>query len=141
MSDFVKPEIERLQLRGGQFVDIKKRLNHGEREDIYAVISAGGSGRHQVRTLEAMAYIVGWSLTDNGSPVAMSPELPEQVRIGTIRNLSTQRFDEIHKAIIDHVVATKESDEAKKPQDGANGSSAISSSHGLTAGVTNGSEP
>jgi hypothetical protein len=33
MGDFVKPEPIRLPLSGNEYIDIKKRLNHGERED------------------------------------------------------------------------------------------------------------
>jgi hypothetical protein len=36
MGDFVKPEPIRLPLSGNEYIDIKKRLNHGEREDLYA---------------------------------------------------------------------------------------------------------
>jgi hypothetical protein len=36
MGNFVRPEPSRLTISGGDYIDIKKRLNHGETEDMYA---------------------------------------------------------------------------------------------------------
>jgi hypothetical protein len=33
MGNFVNPEPIRLQIGGGDYIDIKKRLNHGETEE------------------------------------------------------------------------------------------------------------
>lgn len=101
MSDFVIPEPHRLTLADGQFVDIKKRLNVGEREDMFARMSPHGGviNRREVRTAKVLTYLLGWSLTNGETPVLMSPDLPEQTRLDTIRSLDPDRFDEIYDAI------------------------------------------
>lgn len=145
MGDFVKPEPHRLTLSDGQYIDIKKRLNHGETEDMYArwapFVTAGSDDtlldRREVRTAKVLAYLLGWSLTDDeGAPAPMSPVIPYPERLDTIRSLDPDRFDEIHKAI-----TTYEAEYAakKKAQAGANGSSPISPSPVAVTGATSGS--
>jgi hypothetical protein len=105
MDDFVAPIPERLPLSGGQYVDIKRRLNHGETEDMFARMAphAGGPvNRREVRTAKILAYLIGWSLMRDGVPVPMSPELPESSRLDTIRSLDPDRAMEIHQAIEAH---------------------------------------
>lgn len=103
-DDFDDPEQERLLLTDGKYVDIKKRLNHGETEDLFARISPYGVGvnRREVRTAKIDAYLLAWNLTKKGKPVPMSPEMPENVRLDTIRALNPDRAVEIHKAIEAH---------------------------------------
>jgi len=103
-DDFDDPESVRLPLTDGKYVDIKKRLNHGETEDLFARISPYGVGvnRREVRTAKIDAYLLAWNLTKKGEPVPMSPDLPENVRTDTIRNLTSARAVEIHKAIEAH---------------------------------------
>lgn len=144
MGDFVKPEPHRLTLSDGQHIDIKKRLNHGETEDMYArwapFVVPGEHAqldRREVRTAKVLAYLLGWSLTDDdGGPVEMSPALCYQDRLDTIRSLDPDRFDEIHKAIETH-----ETDLAakKKTLSGASASPAISPLLDGAAGATSGS--
>jgi hypothetical protein len=121
VGDFVKPEPQRLSISGNHFIDIKKRLNHGEREDMFARITpyvvAGEQiqmDRREVRTAKVLMYLVGWSLTDEGVPVPMSPVLSEADRLDTIRSLDPDRFDEIHKAIEAHEEAYAKEQDAKK---------------------------
>lgn len=143
MSDFVKPEIVRLPLSGGQFIDVKKRLSHGEREDMFTNMSpfvtpgeTATISRGTVRTEKVLTYLVGWSLTDDGQPVPISPQVPRQDRIDTIRMLSTDRFDEIFQAILTHEEGASSE---KKVPDGVNELPAISPSPSDAAGVTSGS--
>lgn len=146
MSDFVKPEIERLYLTDGQFIDVKKRLTHGEREDMFAAMSPmmmPGEplqlNRRHVRTSKVVTYLVGWSLTDEGKPVPMSPDLPEQARIDTLRSLSPERFTELYDAILTHEEAREQAmAAAKKIRDGETKSSAILPSPASMAGATSG---
>jgi hypothetical protein len=144
MDDFVTPIPERLPLSGGQSVDIKRRLNHGETEDMYARMAplAGGPvHRRDVRTAKLLAYIVGWSLTQDGVPVAMSPELPEQTRLDTIRSLDPDRAAEMHRAIEAHEEAMDAAREAqKKIPHGAPAADRISASPSEPAGASPGSE-
>jgi hypothetical protein len=69
MGDFVRPEPIRLSLSGGHYIDIKKRLNHGETEDMYArwapfVVPGqpANLNRREVRTAKVLTYLLGWSL-------------------------------------------------------------------------------
>lgn len=142
MGDFVKPEPHRLTLHDGQYIDIKTRLNHGETEDMYArwapYVTVGDQqlDRREVRTAKVLAYLLGWSLTDEGVPVPMSQGLPYIGRMDVIRSLDPDRFDEIHKAIeaYENEYAAK-----KKALAGANGSSVISISPVAATGATSGS--
>lgn len=111
MSDFVKPEPVRLPLSGGAYVDITKRLTHGQTEDMFARMAPDAKTliRREVRTAKILAYLIGWSLTIDGTPVPMSPGLPEQQRLDTIRSLDPDRAVEIYDAIEAH-----EAREAKK---------------------------
>jgi hypothetical protein len=146
-DDFTKPEPCRLPLSDGQFVDIKRRLNHGETEDMYARISPYGVGvnRREVRTAKIAAYLLGWSLTRDGKPVPMTPlggDMDEQERIDTIRGLDPDRAAEIHKAIEAHEDAEAAARAAlKKTPGGTPAGEPISSSHSAPAGASSGSVP
>jgi hypothetical protein len=110
MGDFVRPEPIRLSISGGHYIDIKKRLNHGETEDMFArwapfVVPGQPANldRREFRTAYVLTYLLGWSLTDDdGTPVAFSPALPEAERLDAIRSLDPDRFTEIHDAIEKH---------------------------------------
>jgi hypothetical protein len=110
MADrFTKPETVRLALTDGDYIDVKKRLTHGEREDMWAsmapLVEFGRPmqiQRKELRTTRVLAYLVGWSLTNNGAVVPMSPDLPESARVATLRSLAPEAFDEIHAAIVAH---------------------------------------
>ena len=152
MSDFVTPEPTRLTLADGKFVDVKKRLNHGETEDMYArwapYVESGGSAtpkldRREVRTAKVEAYLLGWSLTtDDGTPVPMTPDMPYADRLATIRNLDPERFTEIHAAIEAHEQAVEAARAAqKKIPTGAPSSGATSRSPSDSGGGSSGSAP
>lgn len=146
LDRFVKPEVVRLALSRGDYIDVKKRLSHGEREDFFATIAPYDlSGvpkfdRHVLRTARLMTYLVGWSLTNNGTPVPMSPDLPEALRTATIRSLDTDTFDEIHAAILNHeneMDAQREME--KNGQGGESAAPATSPSPSDVIGDTSGS--
>jgi hypothetical protein len=110
MGRIVKPETVRLPISEGDFIEIKKRLTHGEREDMSAHLmpSMTPGERPQVvtkdvRTVQVLTYLVHWSLTDDdGVPLPMGPQLPEAERYSTIRMLDPDTFDEIFAAIQAH---------------------------------------
>lgn len=143
MNDFVTPEPHRLTLHDGQFVDIRKRLNHGETDDMFARIwPSGGLDRRWVRTAKMLAYVIGWSLTKDGAPVPMSPDLAEQDRIDTIRALDPDRAVEIHEAIEVHEQAAAEARAAqKKILSGPPAVPVISASPSAPGGPSERSEP
>lgn len=148
-SPFVQPEIARLPLSDGTYIDIKKRLNHGEQEDMFFRMSPYVTetmqlDRRQVRTAKVLAYLLGWSLTMNGEadgpPVPMSPELSEDQRLSTIRSLDPVVFREMFDAIERHEEAMdKASQTQKKMASGAPVSSAISAPPSDAVGATSGS--
>lgn len=122
---FVRPDTKRLPISDGDYVDVKARLNHGEREDFFAAIAPfdneGKSkiNRQLLRTTRLTTYVLGWSLVDaDGKPVPMSPDMPEAQRLSTIRGLDTETFDEIHSAILKHEEANEKEREARKNSQG-----------------------
>lgn len=146
MEDFVTPEPVRIPLRGGQWVDIAKCLNHGETEDMFERMSPHGimASRRWVRTAKILAYVLGWSLTRDGKPVPMGPtggELPEETRIDTVRALHPDRAIEIYDAIEVHEAAqAKALAEQKKILSGAPAAAAILPSPSAAAGPSARSE-
>jgi hypothetical protein len=139
MGNFVNPEPIRLPLGDGNYIDIKKRLNHGEREDMYArmapyIVPGEPIQMHraEVRTAKVLTYLLGWSLADDeGTPVAFAPVLPEAERLDAIRSLDPDRFDDIHAAIEKHEEAYAKK---KKLQATASASPATSPSPVAVAG-------
>jgi len=144
-DDFDDPESVRLPLTDGKYVDIKKRLNHGETEDLFARISPYGVGvnRREVRTAKIAAYLLAWNFTKKGQPIAMSPDLPENERTDTIRNLTSARAVEVHKAIEAHEAALEKSDADRKKTTATPGTTPdadpISPSPSAAAGASSGS--
>jgi hypothetical protein len=150
---FVQPDVVRLPISDGDFIDIKKQLNHGERDDMFAAMSATSPvgdrlrfDARRVRTLKVLTYLVGWSLTkpdpetQDDKPVVWSLDVPEQTRIDTLRNLDTYSFDEIYAAIDAHEEAMdRERTEKKRTADTPPASKATSALPSAAAGATSGS--
>lgn len=135
-----------MPLSDGDFINIKKALTHGEREDMLSAISPHitvGERRQidtrHVRTTKVLTYLVSWSLTDHDQPVPYSPDLPEQARIDTIRSLDTYTFDEIHAAIEKHEIAADAARTGKKTVTAPPASNPISESPSGATGATSGS--
>lgn len=136
---FVKPQIVRLPLSAGDFIDVKKRLNTGEQQDLHACMVATMTAGEKVllnsksvMTAKVLAYLLTWSLTDEGQPVPMSPEMDDQARLSTLRNLDPDTFREIREAIESHEAAIeKETTDAKNVQAGESTSPALSTSAAL----------
>ena len=98
---FIQPKKVRLTIAGDQFIDIRDRLNAGELEDLHAIWQPSivpGQGvkmqTRQVRFAKVLAYLLGWSFTDNGQPVDVSE--------GALNSLRPELFSEIHRAIEQH---------------------------------------
>ena len=144
----VEPEIVRLPISDGDFIDVKKRLNHGEHDDYLARIAPFQTpgqplqmATRHIRTGMVVGYLVGWSLTHKGKPIPMSPDLPENERIDILNSLDRETFAEIHKAIDQHEDTVEAAAAAaKNGKGGANESSAISPSLVPVTGDTSGSE-
>jgi len=137
---FTEPDTTRLTLMGGEWMDVKTRLTHGEREAMLSAMSPYVNPgeklqleRKEIRPALVNAYVIGWSLTRNGKPVPMSPDLPDNTRLATLRGMSSEAFDLIHAAIEAHVEATKQADEGNA-SGGESESSATSPSPVLATG-------
>ena len=145
----VEPDSERLYISDGDYIDVKKRLNHGEHDDYLARISPfqtpGEPVRmetRQIRTSKVLAYLLGWSLTQKNKPIPYSDDMPEKARIDVLNSLDKETFKEIHAAIDAHEDKSEAtSAAAKNGTGGANESPAISPSPAVVPGVTSGSEP
>jgi len=84
-----------------EFIDVKRRLNTGEQQDMFAVMAPFMTPNQplqlqsrQVMTGKVVAYLIGWSLTDDGKPVKVSAS--------AINNLDPETFREIREAIEFH---------------------------------------
>lgn len=147
MSRFVKPQVARLPISDGDYLDVKARLNAGEQQDLFSrmlpYMTPGQPLKletRQVMTAKILAYLVGWSLTDDGKPVPYSPDMTEDARLATLSNLDPDTFAEIKDALDAHIEKVDaERDAAKKSKDGENASSATSPSVDSLAGATSGS--
>lgn len=103
MLTFVQPEVIRLPLADGAFIDVKRELNAGESRAVWADMVVGGVrpgelanyDPRKVGLTRILAYLVGWSATDaDGRPIAVS----ESALLG----LTTESFREIANAIDEH---------------------------------------
>jgi hypothetical protein len=125
----VDPEIIRLPLTNEDFLDVKKALTAGEREDMFGEIAplmTAGEKLHMqtslVRMKRVLAYLLTWSFVGNdGKPIPMSPDLPENARLAALRSISTEAFDEVFEAIMAHEVTQGQALETAK-----NGSGGVS---------------
>ena len=145
----VEPESERITISEGDYLDVKKRLNHGEHDDYLARISpfqVPGEPmrmeRRQIRSSMVLAYLIGWSLTHKGKPIPFSPDLPEDVRLSTLNSLDKDTFKEIHDAIDKHDDKSNAEAAAKNTTGGgANVLKVISPSPSDATGPTTTSDP
>jgi hypothetical protein len=140
MGDFVRPEVVRLSLSGGRWIDVKKRLNAGESRKMFARVvkdmTAGEKAQldpEQVGLTKLVAYVLGWSFTDDdGKPVPFSQ--------GAMDNVDPDLYAEMIQAIDAHIEAQDAArDKEKNKSGGEKESSAISSSPSDVAGVLIGS--
>ena len=114
MDRFVTPQTTRLEISLGDWIEVKRRLNTGEQQDLFAQmmpsITPGQpyalQSRH-VLTAKVLAYLVDWSLTRYSKPIPVSSD--------AINNLDPDTFKEIREAIDAHETAVEaEIDAAKK---------------------------
>lgn len=115
---FVQPEIVRLSLSDGDFIDVKKELTAGEQRRMFAAMMRDMTPGEKVtlnpelvgRT-KLTAYVVGWSFVDaEGKPVPVSDS--------AIDNLDTDSYAEMVKAIDAHEAA-QEAEKGKNVQSGS----------------------
>jgi hypothetical protein len=147
MEYVVKPKRVRLPLSQGQFIDVKRRLNTGEQQDMFAAMAPVHTPGEKltanskaVMTAKVLAYLVGWSLTDDGDPLPMTPEMSDAERLAVIRSLDPDTFAEIRDAIDAHEQSVDAEVLARKNGQGTvSASSQISPLPESLVGATSGS--
>lgn len=137
MDVVVKPTTTQLSIGDGQYIVVKRRLNTGEVQDLYAAVQAHP---HAVLIERLATYLTGWSLQDGGEPLPMSALSPKADRIAMLRSLDPELFYAIGHALDAHETAIeKEIEEAKKSRAIATASPATLRSPDDVTGDTNGS--
>lgn len=121
MGRFAKPQVVRLPLSDGDWIDVKRRLNTGESQEMFSRMSPSVSPGKDLTfdsrvalTAKVLAYLVGWSFIDEGVPVLMSPEMPAEKRLQVINALYPEDFQEVREAIDAHEEAILKEVEAEK---------------------------
>lgn len=147
-SRVVRPDQATLQISGGDWLLVKKRLTHGEVAEASALRYEAdpdhpGMHRTNIRLIglvPVLIYLLDWSLVDlDGVVIPIRGKSPIEIA-QALDSLDDESVDEIKAAILAHEQAMDaERAAVKNGQDGANESSAISPSPNTTAGATNGS--
>jgi hypothetical protein len=105
----VAPEIVRLPLSDGDFLDVQKELNAGQYVELL------GALMDRKPFAKAIAYITGWSLVGlTGGPLPYDLDLPEETRRATIAALDKATMREISAALDKHEAAEEAALTAKK---------------------------
>lgn len=99
---FVQPEVVRLPLSDGDWIDVKKELNAGEQRRVFSRLvkemhfgEKAEVNPEQVGFSKVVEFLVGWSFTDaDGKSVPVSE--------AAISNLDGDTYAEIVKAIDAH---------------------------------------
>ena len=113
-SRFVAPEVVRLTISEGDWIDVKRELNAGETRRIYTdLIRDFRAGEQatldpkQVGLTKILNYVVGWSFVDaDNRPVPFSQ--------AALENLDTDSYKEIADAIDAHDTASEKARAERK---------------------------
>jgi len=93
----VQPELVRLPLSGGDYIDVQKELNAGDYFDLLVAMA------DRKPFAKILAYLIGWSLTGlDEKPLPYSLDLPENVRRDIIRSLDKATYSELSAIINKH---------------------------------------
>lgn len=145
MSRFVPPDVRVLKISQGDSITVKRRLNAGEQRAAFAQMATPtAEGSLRVNPLEmgiamVLAYLVDWTLTDNGKLVVIRDQPPDVVR-SALNALDPDSFTEIKDAIDAHDVEIRaERERLKNSPDGGTESPATSPSLVAVAGDMSGS--
>lgn len=111
---FISPEIVRLPLSDGDWIDVKKELNAGEARRVFTklvkTMHAGEKAElnpEDVGKTKLVEYLIGWSFIDqDGRPSAYSPE--------ALDDLEPDTYNEIAKAIETHEEAAEKARAERK---------------------------
>lgn len=105
----VTPQIVRLPLSDGDWIDIQQELNAGDYFDFLTAMA------DRKPFSKILAYLIGWSLVGlDGQPLPYSLDLPENVRRDTVRSLDKGTTRELIATLDRHEAAQDEARDAKK---------------------------
>jgi hypothetical protein len=105
----VAPEVVRLSLSDGDYLDVNKELNAGQYLELLTALV------DRKPFAKAIAYLVSWSLVGlNGQPLPYDLDLPEEERRATIGALDKGTVREITAALDKHEAAEQAAVDAKK---------------------------
>jgi hypothetical protein len=113
-SRFVIPDVVRVPLSDGDWIDVKRELNAGEQRRVFTslvkTMQAGEKPElnpEQVGKTKLLEYIIGWSLCDaNGKPVPFTPTALDAV--------DPETYTEITKAVDAHEDAAEKARDERK---------------------------
>jgi hypothetical protein len=122
---FVQPDVVRLSLSDGDWIDVKRELNAGESRRVFARLvktmhfnEKAEVDPEQVGLSKVAEFLVGWSLTDgDGKKVPISD--------AAINNLDADTYAEIVKAIDAHEAVGDAAREALKNATGDTAKSSV----------------
>lgn len=144
-SKFVRPETRVLTLPDGDTLTVKRRLNHGERQETFArMYLTTDKGDRRVDPLKVgmatvLAFLIDWTLVDDaGNVMAIRGKTLDEIE-ATLNALDPDDFQDIRRAIEEHEQAMVAERVAGKATDGEQTSSATSPSPDAAAGATSGS--
>lgn len=99
---FVQPEVVRLSLTDGDFIDVKRRLNTGEQRKLFGSLVKDMHPGEKLSLIpelvgltKLVAYIVGWSFVD-------AERKPVPVSEAAINNLDSETFKELIELVDEH---------------------------------------
>lgn len=119
---FVQPEVVRLALSDGDYLDVKKQLTAGEQRKAFTdqVKSMHLGDKAEIEPFRIgitriLAYVVGWSFVDqDGHPVPFSES--------AVNNLETDTYNEINDALNVHEELLEKEKVARKNEVSTSGS-------------------
>lgn len=145
-SRVVVPATIKIDLSWGDWILIKRQLNHGEQTDMFArLYTAGLDGSLRANPLsvgmaQVTAYLLDWNLLGLDEKPMLIRDQPLSVVESMLRSLSPEDFAEIANAIHKHIAAMDEERAAlKNPKGGRTELPATSPSRSSAAGATSGS--
>ena len=117
---FPKPKVVRLDISDGDWIEVKSKLNVGERKKMFAesITKMGGKiGEDAEYDLDAVkmsfakvaAYLVDWSLAEEDEKGAV---VPVEISLESIQALDEDSFVEIEEAIDKHIEETEKEKKA-----------------------------
>jgi len=111
---FVQPELVRIDLSDGDWIEVKRELNAGESRRVAARLvktmhfnERAEVDAEQVGFSKVVEYLIDWSLVDIGGRHVPVSE-------ASIRNLESATYTEIEQAIERHEAAVEAAREARK---------------------------